>query len=790
MQDTKIAIATGLTRRSKTWKNKDIFWSDLVKRLSQSIEKPSTLKEFMQAPKADQDDIKDVGGYVGGYLRGGKRNPENVVHRQLVTLDVDFATTDFFSDFQLLYNNAAFIHATHKHSPLEPRYRLILPLDRECSSDEYVAISRRIAGTLGIERFDNTTFEPNRLMYWPSHPKDVQFYCEEQKGPILSADKILKTYSDWRDTSLWPTADKKLREIGEAAKRQEDPTTKKGVIGAFCRTYPIQDAISQFLSEEYVPAFDGRYTYTGGSTAAGLIVYNDLFAYSHHGTDPAGGKLCNAFDLVRLHKFGHLDKDEKSFKSTSAMEEFAVEDVEVRKTLARENIDSARDMFEDLEVSEEDIEWMSELKIDSKNNYLSSAGNISLILQKDAFLKEAFRQNEFDGKRYITKSVMPWRTANAPEPMRNVDYSGMRNYIECIYGISSQNKIDDALAIEVERLSYHPIRDYLHSLAWDGVPRVDTLLIDYFGVEDNEYTREAIRKMLCGAVARVMRPGVKFDYAMVLVGGQGVGKSTFLRYLGQHWFSDTFLTVHGKEALEQIQGAWIIEMAELSGMRKAEVDAVKHFIAKQRDQFRQAYARVMEIYERQCVFFGTTNNKEFLKDVTGNRRFWPIDVREDLSTKSIFDELPGEVDQIWAEAMQLYSAGEKLILGTEATLIARQQQFAHSESDERRGLIDYYLNKRLPKDWAAMDIYERQDYIQDENAEGVDLRRYVCVAEIWCELFGKRKEEMSRYNTKDLNDIMRSLPDWEESLSTRRFSKYGTQKYYERKMDKTFSDLF
>lgn len=783
MQDIQISLAVGKSAKSKTWKNTNMLWSEFCDVLKESTQTRETLKEFLASNKEEQGRIKDVGGYVGGYLRNGKRNPDSVVERSVLTLDVDFATTDFFELFKMMFDYAAFIHATHKHNASEPRYRLLIPLNRGVSADEYIAVGRRIAGDIGIEMFDNTTFEVNRLMFWPSHPKDVEYYWEEQKGNVLDVDDVLAQYKDWKDTSLWPTADRKVREIGEAAKKQEDPFMKKGIVGAFCRTYTIQSAIETFLSEVYQEATDGRYTYLHGSTSCGLVIYDNTFAYSHHGTDPTGGKLCNAFDLVRLHRFGHLDQNEKSKKSYTLMEDLAKEDMEVRKTLARENFQEAKETFSnDIEVEDEDIDWMSTLEITTKGEYLSSAGNINAILQNDKYLKDSVRHNEFDSKRYICKSV-PWRKVTSPEPIKNVDYSGIRNYVECIYGISSQAKIEDSLTLEAERNSWHPIREYLKGLVWDGVPRVETLLVDYFGAEDTLYTRQVMRKWLAGAVSRIFRPGCKFDLVLVLVDvEQGSSKSTFFNILGKSWFSDTFMTVHGKEALEQIQGAWIIEMAELAGLRKADIEAVKHFITKQQDMFRPAYARTTETYPRQCVFAGTTNNREFLRDPSGNRRFLPIDVVRDNVKKSVFDDLETDVDQIWAEAMHLVAQGEKLYLSAEVEEMAKEMQSLHSETDERTGLITRYLDTMLPTNWDNLDLYERRTFLESES-QGTVQRKYVCVAEIWCECLGKAKEEMTRYNTKDLNDVLKALPEWEAKMSTKSFKSYGTQRYYERKND-------
>lgn len=788
--DENLSIAIGMSVSSKIWKNTKITWNALVQKLSTPVVTAETYKRFMSATKEEQSKIKDVGGFVGGFLTNGRRDKTNVLYRQLITLDIDFSHENFWWDFTMLFDWAAVIHSTHKSCAEKPRHRLIIPLDREVSQEEYQAIARKVAGDLNIDLFDPSTFDVNRLMFWPSVSSDAEYYFEYQDGPFLEADYILGLYNDWHDTSEWPTATDSTDVIMQAIKKQEDPEDKKGIIGVFCRTYTIQEAIETFLSDVYTPAGEGRYTYINGSTAAGLIVYDDKFAYSHHGTDPTGGRLCNAFDLVRIHKFGHLDtgkeKEDKDKKSFKAMEEFASKDSTTKKRIAEEKFAEAKFEFAEeakTEVLEEyDTSWTEELDANTKGEYDNSANNLNIIIQHDQFLKDVFKLNIFDNKRYVTRSL-PWRKVDTMEPLRDVDYSGVRNYIECVYGIVSSQKVDDALALEFEKKKFHPIREYIRAQKWDGIPRVNTLLIDYFGAEDNAYTRAAIRKTLVAAVARVFEPGIKFDTALILVGEQGTYKSTFVKKLGMEWFSDTFTTVQGKESFEQIQGAWLIEMAELSGLKKAEVESIKHYISKREDMFRPAYGRTVETYKRQCVFFGTTNNKDFLRDPTGNRRFMPIDVRPEYAIQSVNDDLTqDEVNQIWAEAYQLYLAKEPLYLVGDEDIIAKIEQHKHSEADERKGIIEEYLNTKFPDDWDKMDLYDRRRWLEDPlSKNGTVQKDFVCIAEVWCECLGKDKTEMSRYNTREVNEILRSLPEWEAIASTKNFPLYGKQKYYKRK---------
>jgi hypothetical protein len=223
-------------------------------------------------------------------------------------------------------------------------------------------------------------------------------------------------------------------------------------------------------------------------------------------------------------------------------------------------------------------------------------------------------------------------------------------------------------------------------------------------------------------------------------------------------------------------------MAELSGLRKAEIESVKHFISKQEDTYRPAYGRVTKTYKRQCVFFGSTNERDFLRGVTGNRRFLPAECRPQYALMDIWEDMDQDyIDQVWAEACHLYRSKETLYLSKEVAQIAHSMQVRHTPVDDRQGMIEDYLDVLLPEDWQGKDIYERRAYLLDPlSAKGVVRREQVCIAEIWCECLGKPKEEMDRYKTRDLNDVLRGLSGWEQSSDTMYFKNYGKQRYYAR----------
>jgi predicted P-loop ATPase len=310
---------------------------------------------------------------------------------------------------------------------------------------------------------------------------------------------------------------------------------------------------------------------------------------------------------------------------------------------------------------------------------------------------------------------------------------------------------------------------------------VETLLIDYLGAEDNDYTRTVARKTMAAAVTRIFRPGCKFDYMLTLRGVQGRGKSSFFAKLGGAWFSDSFTSVQGKESYEQILGVWIMEVGELAGLKKAEVEAIKLYISKQSDRFRPAYGRRLQEFPRQCIFVGTTNERQILRDKTGNRRFWIVDTPNE-PTRDFWAELTDDtVRQIWAEAVELYKKGEKLYLSKAMEARAKEIQEAYEEENPRAGIISDYLDRLLPEDWSDRDLFSRRHWLESNEA-GTVKRTTVCTLEIWAEALGGNPDKLDRYALKEISEIMEKLPEWQhKGTAQRTFKPYGRQRYYERK---------
>ena len=599
--DRKLLIAIGRSRKASQWQNKEMMWSEFLDKLSTTTRTRESVTDYAAMSKADRDTVKDVGGFVGGYLKNGRRNNASVVNRCMLCLDADNADPGLMDDLDMTFINAYALYSTHSHTSEKMRLRLIIPLMRTVTPDEYAAVARRVADDLNLTRFDPTTFEPARLMYWPSTPENGEFVFQYSDALFLDPDEVLNTYADWRDASLWPTTQPVEERIRHTAGKQEDPTEKRGIIGAFCRAHTITDVLDTLLKDVYHPSMEGnRYTYVGGSTTGGLVIYDDKYAYSHHATDPAGGKLCNAFDLVRWHLFtpggtapdGALVGDEAD--SMKLMQEYAAKDEATRRQLAEERRAQAMEEFSDLDADaasaakkapEENANWQDGLDIDKHGKVKDTLGNLALILRNDPGLKDIsynIHRSGIDIRRDAEgKTTLPW--TQLKPGWNESDLGAIQIYLERVYGLYTPSKLKGILlAIAAER-SYHPIRDYFDALpAWDGVPRVETLFIDYLGSPDTAYIRAIARKMMVAAVARIYEPGIKFDSVVVLNGPQGMGKSSFFAKLGGKWFSDslTISDMKDKAAPEKLQGYWILELGELAGLKKMDVETVKAFITR------------------------------------------------------------------------------------------------------------------------------------------------------------------------------------------------------------------
>lgn len=803
LYDRQITISVGASRKATVWQPQTLLLSELWEKLRLPHRSTETMEQYLALTKGQQDELKDVGGFVAGQLAGQRRKAGAVLGRDIITLDLDNipgGETNAVCQRVEALGCGYCIYSTRKHRPSAPRLRILLPLDRTCSADEYEPIARKMAEMIGIAMADPTTFEASRLMFWPSTCVDGEYIYYAADKPLLSVDGLLALYTDWRNTDSWPVVPGAPGPQRLAAK-QEDPTGKKGVVGAFCRVYDIEAAMDTFLPGVYTPADDpGRYTYTGGSTTGGAVVYDQgRWLYSHHATDPCSGKLVNAFDMVRLHKFGDLDDSAAPgtptvrLPSYAAMTELARADEQVAALLVDERWEKAQEAFkpvpdaeggtamEGQDTTSDDGAWRRKLTVNGQGQPEKNMKNIELVLANDPRLAGKIRKNLFSSRTDVVGEV-PWPRPGGQPTFTDEDAAHLRLYLEPFLGKLARQDLFDVVDVVASEAAYHPVRDYLSGLTWDGVPRLDTLLIDYLGAADTEYTRAVTRKALVAAVARVMRPGCKYDTMLVLVGGQGRHKSTILAKLGGEWFSDSLRTFGDKDSMETIQGTWINEIAEMQAMARADINQVKQFLTKTSDYYRAAYGRFTAERARQCVFFGTTNSRECLTDLTGNRRFWPVDIDVIGRKKNVFEDLDAERDQIWAEALVRWTLGEPLHLPPELEQVAMAVQEDHRTSDYREGLIRGFLEEEIPEDWMKWDLRQRSAWREGGlKYEGKLVpRNRVCALEIWCEVLGGKRGDLKKTDSREINQLLERMPGWAPVGLKKAGKPYNAQRCFEK----------
>lgn len=796
--DRQIVISAAGSRKATQWPAQTLFWSDMVERLRTAVRGTETLAEYLKLPKSQQDELKDVGGFVAGTLAGNRRKASNVTGRDVITLDLDNipagGTADVLRRLEGL-GCAYAVYSTRKHEESKPRLRVLAPLSRTASADEYEPLARKLASIIGMNLADPTTFEASRLMYWPSCSRDSQYVFQFADRPFLDTNGLLATYGDWRNIQEWPEVPGASQTHVRLAAKQGNPTEKRGVVGAFCRQYDIHSAIETFLPGVYTHTDDGsdRYTFIGGSTVGGAVIYDDgLFLYSHHATDPCSGRLVNAFDLVRLHKYGEQDDEAKpdtpvnKLPSFTQMAAFALNDAGIAAMMSQERYEQAVQDFGEpsanTPATENDMRWTQKLQFNpNTGTRAKTTDNILIILENDPLLKGKLAFDEF-ASRGLVLGPLPWDQSEGRRQWSDIDDAGLRHYIERVFGITGKEKILDAVALSAHKHTFNEVREYLMGLEWDGIKRLDTAIIDYLGAVDSIYVRAATRKSIVAMVARAMNPGCKYDYMPIIAGPQGLGKSTFLSILGRRWYSDSLQTFEGKEASEMIQGVWLNEVGELTGMSKSETNAIKQFLSRQEDIYREPFGRRTKAFPRRCVFFGTTNDSEFLKDRTGNRRFWPMDVGVQVPSKSVFEQLEDEAPQILAEAYVYWQMGEPLYLTGVALEESKEQQENHRESNVKEGIIREFMERPVPVEWEKRGVNERRLYWSGEFGKvptETEERVRICAAEVWTECFHNDIKFIRQADTREINGILASIPGWESYRG--RFGPYSSQRGFVRK---------
>lgn len=764
-------IALGLKRSNTTTKQYSWEWSQIVERLRNVTKTAETAEQYANMSKAQKLETKDVGFFIGGLCERRK-----VTYRQLLVLDVDDGndgTLQLLRDW--LDGKSYVIHSTHSSTPTSPRYRVVAPLSRIVLADEYGGMMRILYDKFRLP-LDVATFDFNRIMFLPSVPKDVDYFFETQTGDPIDVSELLEYGGNWRDFS----------NVGVPKKAKvQDPKYKGGIIGAFCAKVSIREAIETYLSDIWRLEPSGRYTLAGASTTSGGVIYEDKYLYSNHSSDPYLGRCHNAYDAVRLYKFGEGKQGEAAMAALC-------ESLGIRPDSGKAH----RMTLDSMEDEEAKAILSERLEIDKNGNLNKSLKNAQAILQYDPEIRNIFAYDMFS-EMPVLKRTPNWRTFDVKtesedckniqtyDEMTDVDESYLRLYFEEHYNFDARAVLADALNITEHRNAFHPVRDYLNSLTWDGVERLPRIFIDCFGVEDSLYAREVGLKFFVGAVRRVFIPASKMDYIPVLVSEEGLGKSKFIRRMAKLWGSDTFYTFNGsKEAYEQLRGVWIMEIPELNGVQSKSSNGRKAFVTKGEDRYRSAYLKYTKTYKRQCVFIASSNDVIFLDDpAEDGRRWWGLLCNKDAIKIDVHgSEFLELADQYWAEAVHYYLQGVLPMLSPEAEAEARTLRQTHKSEDLELGALIDYLEMPVPDDWGTMTIFERRQYWNNERSTWHGKKRNsLCTSEVAREFFEYERSETNARTSRRVADAIRRTDLFIQTGKRQRFNDYGTQLAWIRK---------
>ena len=390
----------------------------------------------------------------------------------------------------------------------------------------------------------------------------------------------------------------------------------------------------------------------------------------------------------------------------------------------------------------------------------NSIRNCLTVFQNDPYLQGSVRYNILTERIDIVKPLW-WSKQTAT--LNDTDLNYLMLYLEDKYGLTSEKKIQKAISIIADCNKYHPIRDYLNSLEWDGTERIRYALTRFLGAEDSEYTYQCLRLFMLGAISRVFKPGCKFEVMLCLVGGQGAGKSSFFRLLAvkDEWFSDDLKKIDDDNVYRKMQGHWIIEMSEMIATANAKsIEEIKSFISRAKETYKVPYETHPADRLRQCVFGGSSNTMDFLPlDRSGNRRFLPIMVHPEKAEVHILENEAASrafVDMMWAEAMFIYqNSPVKLTLSKDMDRELRELQKQFMPEDTKVGLIQFFL----------------------DSFGGTQ----VCSKLIYAEALNHPFDEPKQWEIREINEIMNnSIEGWTPFSNPRIFAKYGRQRGWER----------
>ena len=762
-EDIRLDIFTAPTVKTKFWKAEHVTWGDVL--------------GWAETPA----DHKECGGYVFGSFSGKLRRNADLIDRQVIALDFDHAAEGVPAALDALGVEALW-HTSYSHAPDDFRCRVLIPLDRRVSGPDYEVIAESLAQKLGPDAVDRTSFRPAQFMWKPSTQQLDWYRHGHVSGPLANATELIGSYDSAMSESMRPARPRH---------QKRDPYDMPGLAGSFNSAYRDLDTLIETFELPYVKEGENRYRHVESKSVAGMGEIHGApgVYFSHHANDEAGLQACTAFDLVRIHKFSDLDARQSPqtpitrLKSYDAMLELAVNDPLVKA----EHAASARDVFADLDPSLSDLngssdddddntDWRVNLSLNRQGQVTDTVGNLDLIVEHDPV---------FRGLRYsellldiVTVSPFPWD--NGSRPVENVsdhDIASLGLYLERTYELHiPKSRIDQVIAAHAVRRRFNPLQDRLNSLEWDGVPRMETCLP---GVAVNAYTRMVARKSILGAVARALDPGVKMDLTLILYGSEGVGKTRWINAMGlEPRYVASLEHVGSKDTYLAMNRSWIMISDEVESLRRADFDALKSFLTKTHDNYRVPYDRGDVQRARRCVVWGTTNDPKFLRRQEGNRRFLIVHCEEAVDEETL---VPEYIEQVWAEAIVAYRAGEQLYLTPSEEDMAREARAVFTQEEPLLGLVASYLDMNVPDHWDLMSPEDRGAWFAVDRyiSPATDQTQSVtCAAAIYREVMGETKTSIGDRDMHRITDALNSSPGW--APGGVRKTPYGLQETYVR----------
>lgn len=700
---------------------------------------------------------KDNGFFIAGQVNvaSKSRKAEQVLNRTAITLDIDKPKEDMWAAFKLKFKGIqGLMYTTIRHTAAKPRYRIIVPLSEPVKEDAFMKLSQYVAGVLGYENFDTTTHEYARVMFLPAVVNDGEYKIEAQDGEPFNVIEFL------------PMAEMLSQNTATETKKSEhkDPREMDGWIGMFNRAFTITEAIEKFIPDIYLKgaSFDvnnPRYKYFKSAGLPGARVYNDdTLLYSAHDNDPANGKQLHAFNLVKIHLYNN------NFDEMLAM-------VKELPELAQQSPFGV--------VKEDKNAWVSDLLLTKNKQIIESPYNVQLIFRNDDHLRGLFKLNELTKMIEVSKdlSTIGGATGREGQNLEDADLTDLRIYLEvCATPVRiSKQTAADVVASTARGERYNPVKDYLNSLvnSWDGVPRVETMFIDYVKAADTPIIRRMAKKIMAAAIWRVMKPGIKWEGVPVIYGAQNSGKSTFVQKLYKsspydedvkNWVNNTMIEFSNVDkAIERTKAFWGIELAELASLTLSSYtnEQMKAFISADRPTTRVPYDKYPMTFDRQVIFWGTTNTWLYISDQTGGRRFLPVDSliqteEEKYEARIKINAMP--VDQLWAEAMAYYK-DEPLFFTVEEETELNKLRAVHTEESSYQALLSQFVAAKVPEDWNEKTPLERRDYFQNGGNPKLDIydKEYITMSEIAYEALGRPLSEIQRKNMRDIEVVMQNL---------------------------------